>query len=618
MPITVRRTFPRKSIVLCVLAACLAAGAIAGPAAAAAGQPAASRQAASLARLAEDFYAARASFDPLMTTANGDSRYDGELGLNIAPAVRAAHFARYRQLRKRVAAMTSAGLDPSQRLTLELLAWELDAELALAPFPMHLLPLDQFDNVPGTLANYAGGAGSQPLTTPGQYRAYLSRLRQLPAWIDQAVANMREGIRRGVVQPKAVSAAMLPQFRQMRSTQAETSVFYAPITNLPATFTPAEQDELRAAYRQVIAQGIAPALERLVTFIEQDYLPASRAGSGWRDLPDGAAWYQALVAHRTNLALSPDAIHQTGLREVARIEAQWALLGPKLGYTGAPKGLPAWVATQPQFKPFTSEAQVLDAYRQLDATVKPELPAYFSHLPKSAMAILPEPALSKATASDHYTPAAADGSHPGVFWVVVNDPKDYGRAGMATLYLHEAQPGHHLHAGLLKELALPDFRKFNTEYMQAAAFTEGWGLYAETLGSDFGVFDDPLFYFGHLNAELLRAVRLVVDTGVHAKGWSREQAIAYMRDTLGVSEARAVNQVQRYMAWPAQALSYKLGAMKILELRDRAKAVLGDSFRLADFHDVVLGQGTLPLPVLEARVNRWIAAAGKDGRADKH
>ena len=587
----------------------LAAWLIAAPAshAAAVTKPAVTRQAdARIDRLAADFYTARAQFDPLMITANGDPRYDDQLGLNIAPAVRAAHFSRYRQLRRQVAAISRARLPEGQQLTRDLLLYELDAELSLAAFPSHLLPLDQFDNVPSTLANYASGAGSQPLTTVAQYRAYLNRLRQLPAWIDQAVLNMREGMRRGVVQPKSISAAMLPQFRQLRSADVEASVFYTPIRQLPAAFSEADKAALTLEYRKVIGQGIAPALERLVAFIETDYLPASRAGSGWSALPGGAAWYQALIAHRTNLALTPEAIHQTGLREVARIERQWAQLGPKLGYTGAPKGLPAWVAAQAKFKPFTSEAQVFDTYRALDAVVKAKLPAYFNHLPKSAMEILPEPALSRATASDHYTPAAADGSHPGVFWVVVNDPKEYGRAGMATLFLHEAQPGHHLHAGLLKELGLPDFRKYNTEYMNSAAFTEGWGLYAEALGGEFGVFDDPLFYFGHLNAELMRAVRLVVDTGIHAKGWSREQAIAYMQDTLGVSEARATNQVQRYMVWPAQALSYKVGALKILALREKAQAALGDKFKLAEFHDTVLGEGTLPLPILERRVDRWI------------
>jgi uncharacterized protein (DUF885 family) len=571
--------------------------------------PAASvAQASKLDQLAAAFYVARATFEPLMITANGDPRYDDQLGLNISPKVRAAHFARYRQLRNQLSAIPRARLDDKGQLNYDLLAYELDSALAQEPFPDHLLPLDQFDNVPSTLANYASGTGSQPLATVKQYNAYLSRLRQLPAWIDQAIANMREGMRRGVVQPKAITVAMLPQFQQLRSASAEASIFYTPIKILPEQFSAADKQKLTAAYRQTIDQ-IAPALERLVTFLEKEYLPASRSTTGWSDLPNGAAWYQAKIKDRTTLSLTADTIHAIGLKEVARIQQQWVALGPKLGYSGPPNALPQWVAAQAKFKPFTSEAQVLEAYRQIDAKVKAKLPAYFSKVPKSAMEIQPEPELSRATASDHYTPAAADGSHPGVFWVVVNDPKAYSRTGMATLFLHEAQPGHHLHAGLLKELGLPDFRKFNTEYMSSAAFTEGWALYAETLGTEFGLYDDPVYYFGHLNDELLRAVRLVVDTGMHAKGWSREQAITYMQQNLGYSEARATNQVQRYMVWPAQALSYKMGALKILELRDRARAALGDKFSMPKFHEIVIGEGTLPLPILEARVDRWIAAS---------
>ncbi|WLI89986.1 DUF885 domain-containing protein [Massilia sp. R2A-15] len=592
-----------------VLAAAVLFGAAGAPlcsAAAAAPAPAVA-QASKLNRLADAFYAERAAFEPLMMTANGDSRYDDQLGLGIAPKVRAAHYASYRQLRRQLSAIPRDRLDDRDRLNHELLAYELDSALAMEPFPDYLLPLDQFDNVPSTLANYASGTGSQPLATVKQYHAYLGRLRQLPGWIDQAIANMREGVRRGVVQPKAITLAMLPQFRQLRSASAQDSIYYTPIRKLPASFSAADKQELTAAYGQAIGR-IAPALDRLVAYLEAGYLPASRASTGWSELPNGAAWYQALIKNRTTLSLTPDAIHAIGLSEVARIEQQMAALGPKLGYTGPANGLAQWGAAQAKFKPFTTEQQVLDAYRQLDTVVKAKLPSYFSKLPQSAMEIQLEPELSRATASNHYTPAAADGSHPGVFWVVVNDPKAINTTGMTTLFLHEAQPGHHLHAGLLKELGLPDFRKFNTEYMASAAFAEGWGLYAETLGKEFGLFDDPAAYFGHLNAELTRAVRLVVDTGIHAKGWSREQGIAYMQQRLGLSEAGATNQVQRYMAWPAQALSYKMGAMKIQELRARAQAALGEKFSLPKFHEVVLGEGTLPLPILEARVDRWIAA----------
>jgi uncharacterized protein (DUF885 family) len=246
---------------------------------------------------------------------------------------------------------------------------------------------------------------------------------------------------------------------------------------------------------------------------------------------------------------------------------------------------------------------VIAVFRELDAKVRAKLPALFTLRPKAPLDLRLEPELTRASASDHYTPPAADGSRPGVFWSVVNDPKQYGSTGMVTLYLHEGQPGHHFHIALVQELGLPNFRKFGGNN----AFTEGWALYAETLGKEMGLFEKPEDYFGHLNDEMLRAARLVVDTGLHAKGWSRERAIKYFQETLGYSELEARAQIERYMVWPGQALGYKIGALKIMELRQRAQAALGEKFSLPKFHEIVLGEGTLPLAVLEARVDRWIA-----------
>jgi uncharacterized protein (DUF885 family) len=347
-------------------------------------------------------------------------------------------------------------------------------------------------------------------------------------------------------------------------------------------------------------------LQRLNTFLKQDYLPASRASTGLGALPDGAAWYLARIKNSTNLPLTPDAVHALGLKEVARIKGQIAELAPKLGYSGPPDGFSRWMLEQKKFKPFTSADQVVKAYQGIYAQVNAQLPAYFDILPKAKLSIQLEPELTRATASDHYTPLAADGSHPGVFWPVVNDPTDYSTVDMVTLFLHEGVPGHHLHAALLKELKLPDFRKFNTENLDTAAYTEGWALYSETLGQEFGLYRQPEAYFGHLNNRMLRAVRLVVDTGMHAQGWSREKAIGYTMDNLGYSEAAARNQIERYMATPAQALAYMVGALKILELRERAQEALGTRFSYAHFHDVIIGEGTLPLPIMESRVDRWI------------
>ena len=563
-----------------------------------------------LAKLAAAFHTARCKFDPLLfATANGDSRYDDQIGLAISPKVRAAQFTLYRSMQKQLMTVHRDQLGAQDQLTYDLLSYELNNAMQMESFPDHLLPLNQMDNVPSTLANYAGGTGSQPLETVKQYQAYLSRLNQLPAWIDQAIANMRDGMRKGVVHPKAITTAMLPQLQNLRAASPETSVFYSPVTRFPAAFSDADKKKLTAAYLQTVDSKVAPALNRLVSFLENEYLLAGRSTSGWSALPNGAAWYAAHIKDSTNLPLSADEVHALGLKEVARIQQQLTVLGPKLGYDGPEKQLPQWMREQTKFNIFTTDEQVLDAYRAIYAQVQTKLPTYFSLIPKARLELHLEPELTRATASDHYTPSAADGSHPGVFWPVVNDPKQYSRVDMVSLFLHEGVPGHHLHAALLKELDLPDFRKFSTENPNSAAYTEGWALYSETLGKEMGLYEDPVAYYGHLNAEMLRAARLVVDTGIHAKGWTREQAVSYLMDTLGWTEPRARNQIERYMVMPAQALSYKIGSLKILELRARAQQALGDKFSYQKFHEVVIGDGTLPLPILEQRVDRWISAA---------
>ena len=553
-------------------------------------------------QLADSYYDAAARFDPIGATENGDSRFNDSIGMSIGPKQRAHQFALYRGYLARLHKMDRARLSHSEQVSYDILDYELAAALKLEPFPEHLLPINQMDSVPVTLANYASGQGSQPLVTAKDYQAYLSRLKQLPAWTEQAIANMREGMRSGVVQPRAIMLSTLPQIRQLVSATPEQSIFYGPIKNLPASFTPAQKAALTAAYRATIGARLNPALLRLANFMENEYLPATRATSGWSELPNGRAWYLARVATQTTTTLQPDEIHATGLAEVARIQQQFAILGPKMGYSGAPAGLPVWVAAQDKYRPFKTEQEVIEVYKKLDATLKTKLPALFTLMPKGQLDLRLEPELSRATASDHYTAPAADGSRPGVFWSVVNDPKQYGSTGMTTLFLHEGQPGHHFHIALLQEMNLPNFRKFGGNN----AFTEGWALYAETLGKEMGLYEQPEDYFGHLSDELLRAVRLVVDTGIHSKGWTREQSIAYMHDTLGY-DAVAKSETERYMAWPAQALGYKIGSLKIAALRARASAALGSKFSLPKFHEIVLGDGTLPLVQLEAKVDRWIA-----------
>ncbi len=553
--------------------------------------------------LADQYYDAVARFEPVSATENGDGRFDDKIGMAIAPAARARQYALYHAFQQRLRAIPRAALGAKGQVNYDILDYELASQISLEKFPDHLLPINQMDSMPVTLANYAGGQAGQSLTTVKGYKAYLNRLNQLPAWVDQAIANMREGVKQGITEPKAAMVSALPQFKKLVSATPEASIFYTPIKNLPAGFSAADKKALTAAYRATIDTKLAPALARLATYLENEYVPAARTSTGWSALPGGMDWYLARVAAQTTTTMTPEEIHAVGLQEVARIQREFAMVGPKMGYTGPASGLPNWVSAQDKFRPFTTEKQVIDVYRDLDAKLRTKLPALFTLTPKAPLDLRLEPELSRETASDHYTAPAADGSRPGVFWSVVNDPKQYGSTGMVTLFLHEGQPGHHFHIALLQELNLPNYRKFGGNN----AFTEGWALYAETLGKEMGLFDKPEDYFGHLNDEMLRAVRLVVDTGMHAKGWTREQSIQYMKDTLGYTDV-AKSETERYMVWPGQALGYKIGALKIAQLRARAAAALGPKFSLPAFHQVVLGDGTLPLSLLEAKVDRWIAA----------
>ena len=600
----------KKTLTLCALSAALvlaftpATASAQAPAGKVAGvvADAAEKQ---LDKLADDYYEAQARHDPVGATQNGDNRFDDKLGITISPKIRAQQFARYESFLKRLLGIKREHLDRGAQINYDILEYELKTLLTFKRFPDHLLPIDQMSSMPVTLANFAGGEGAQALRTPLQYRAYLNRLDQLPAWIDQAIANMREGMRTGVVLQRAAMQSALPQFKKLSSKTAEANIFYTPVKKMPASFSAKDKRELTAAYRATVSKKLMPSLAKLTAFLENEYLPATRTSTGIDGLPNGKEWYQANVASQTTTTLTPEEIHATGLREVARIQQEYGIVGPKMGYTGPASGLPTWVAAQEKYRPFKTEQEVIDVYRKLDGVLREKLPALFTLMPKAPLDLRLEPELSRATASDHYTAPASDGSRPGVFWSVVNDPKDYGSTGMVTLFLHEGQPGHHFHIALLQEMDLPKFRKFGGNN----AFTEGWALYAETLGKEMGLFGKPEDYFGHLNDEMLRAVRLVVDTGMHAKGWTREQSIQYMRDTLGYTEAVARSETERYMVWPGQALGYKIGSLKIAELRAKATAALGAKFSLPKFHEIVLEDGTVPLSLLEAKVQRWIDQA---------
>ena len=581
----------------------MAADSMPHPTVPAASSPVMQKAGARLHTLADQYFEKQISFDPIGATYNGDSRYDDRLPATLDASVRAKQVAIWKDVSNKLAAIKRASLPATDMVSYDCLDYELRANLEMAKFDQHLLPINQMDSLPVTLAHFASGQSAQPLKTVKQYEVFLHRLAQLPVWLTQASNNMRTGIKRGIVLPKALVNSTLPQYAQLVTDKVEDHAYYAAIKNLPADFSEADKQRLSKEYKQVLSVKVLPALRQFHHFLANDYLAASRDSSGLGALPGGDRWYQALVRDQTTTSLDPETIHALGLKEVARIQSEFVALGPKLGYQGEPAGLPAWIDTQSQYRPYKSEAEVLEGYKQIEKLVVAQLPKLFGSMPKAALDIRAEPEISRQTASDHYTQPAFDGSRPGVFWAVINNPADYSTTGMKTLYLHEGQPGHHFHLAKSLELSIPKFRKFGGNN----AYTEGWALYAETLGREMGLFEnDPNAYLGHLTDELLRATRLVVDTGLHAKGWTREQAIKYQQTTLGYSEAASRQATERYMAWPGQALGYKIGSLKIMELRQRAKAALGERFDLRQFHDLVLSDGTLPLALLETKVDKWI------------
>lgn len=575
------------------------------PAWAAAPASAAADGSAALAALAETYYRGKWALFPVDATESaGDPAYEGAFEIDIAPAQRQRQERFYRRILGELRRIRPSSLSASDRTTYDLLAYEAQDRLATMAVPWHLMPVGHVDSLPVKFAQWAGGTGAQPMKTTANYEHFLRRLEGLPGWIEQAMHNMDVGIAKGITLPRVLVERTLPQLQMVDTADVEQGPYLAGVRNFPDSVPQADRARLAAAYRAVVTRSVAPAVHRLHVYMRERYLPAARTSSGFGALPGGEAWYRVQVRSSTTTMLEPAAIHALGLREVDRIRGEMAAVQKRLGGDGPLDAFLVHMDGAPEQNPFHSEAEVIEAYRRINERVKAKLPLLFERAPKAGLDIRAVDPLQRDTASDHYVPPAPDGSRPGVFYTVVTDPAQYNAMRMTALFLHEGQPGHHYQIALQQELPLPRFRR--TGWYDAHG--EGWGLYAEGLGSDMGLYDDPAQYLGRLLMELHRAVRLVVDTGLHDKGWSREKAIAYVREIEGRDEDSARRAIERYMAWPGQALSYKVGELKILELRERGRAALGSRFDIRSFHTQVIGEGVMPLQMLEARVDAWIAA----------
>ena len=587
------------------------AGCATGPATApAAGTTAAADIATDKARRLEALYAEYweelLELNPLQATFQGDPRYNDRLPNFLSEDYRDRSDAFTREWLEKIEAVGPEGLQGQALLSYEIFVRDARNSLEGTQFPGWMQPLNQFYNFASTAVQLGSGTSAQPFKTADDYDDWRKRASQLPVVFDQAIANMRIGMREGVVQPTALMEKVLPQLDAIIKDSAEDTLFWMPVKNMPDDIPAAERERITAEYRAMIEGELMPAYRELRAFVADEYMPATRDSSGMAALPNGEAWYAYNARSSTTTDLTPAQIHQIGLDEVERIHGliQTEVMD-KVGFEGSLQEFFEFMKTDPRFQ-FESEAALLEHYRGLEAKVNAGVPALFSLTPKADFEIRPvEPFRAQSAAGGSYMRPSEDGTRPGVFYVNTYDLPTRQTWDAEDLFLHEAIPGHHFQLALQQELTgLPMFRRFGGE----TAFTEGWGLYAESLGKELGVYTDPYNYFGYLQNELWRAIRLVVDTGLHSRGWTREQVIAYMLENSATAETPAISETERYMAIPGQALAYKIGELKIQALRDRAEAELGENFDIRAFHAEVLKDGSVPLEILERKIERWIAA----------
>jgi uncharacterized protein (DUF885 family) len=453
------------------------------------------------------------------------------------------------------------------------------------------------------VAQLGSGTGNQPFKTVKDYENWLSRLNGYLAWCDTAIVNMKKGMATGYVIPKPLAKKVIPQLANFDHGKAADHLLYSPIKNIPADFSAEDKDRLTKAYTDIIENKIIPANKKLKDFIEKEYLPACRETSGIDALPEGKEFYNYAIKRFTTTSITADEVFTLGKSEVDRISKEMEIVMKEVGFKGSLKDFLEKVRNDKSLMPFKTGEEIIAYYNAIHEKMKPNLLKLFAQAPKSAFEVRRIEAFREKTTAANYNAGSEDGTRPGVFYFPSPEPTKYSIVGTEDLFLHEAIPGHHYQIMLkIENKSLPDFRRF----LNYGAYTEGWALYTESLGKELGLYTDPYQYFGMLTAEMHRAIRLVVDAGIHSQGWTREQAIQYSKDHEAASEQNIESEIERYMANPGQALSYKMGQLKILELRAKAEKELGAKFDVKEFHTQVLGSGSLPLDKLEIKINEWI------------
>ena len=544
---------------------------------------------------------------PEWATYNGDNRYGDRLE-DASPEAVAAQYTAARQALTDAQAIPRASLSAKDKVSLDIFVLKQEEQLRFEPFlgfrTMSLGALSGFQS------DFADILSASPVGKQVEVEQMLTRLAAYPRRVEQELAWLRVGIKQRWVPPRTVLERVLPQIDGQLTVDIDKSPFFEPFTKLGKDIPAADQEALRARARSAIGEQVMPALRRLRSFIVDDYLPAAAASGALGSDPGGAEVYAALVRSNTTLELTPTQVHATGQRELARLRGEMEAVMKETKFDGDFNAFVKYLNTDPKFFHTGSEA-LLAGYREIAKRIDPELPKLFAELPRAPYGVRAMPSHFSSDRAEYYTGPGLDGTRGG--WFNANTQAYAKRPiwGMETLVAHEAVPGHHLQTARAVELGeLPRFRRGGGY----TVYGEGWALYAETLGFDLGLYKDPHSRFGHLQWQAFRAARLVVDTGIHALGWSRQQAIDFMAERTGENREFITSEIDRYYSWPGQALAYMTGELKIIELRDRAKAKLGPRFDIRKFHMVVLDQGSVPLPVLERAVDEWIAAVAAEKR----
>ena len=575
---------------------------------------------ASLASLFQAYYEFKLRINPIEASKAGENKYNDHIANYISDSYQQDLITNYTQFLDAAGTYDSTSVSPAQWMSLKVLQWDCDIKregltnkMVTIASPIYdmptfeLMPLAQISSLQLYVSQLAAGKSVQPFHTVEDYENWLKRIDDYLVFLDTCMAKMRIGMDKGIVLPKTLTQKMIPQLDGFILDSVPQHLFYTPITAMPEGFSKEDQDRLSKAYIFMITDKLKPKYIQLQDFLIKEYLPACRETDGLGALPNGPETYNYLVKYHTTTTMNVDEIHELGKSEVARILLEMEKAKNAIGFQGDLKAFFEHIRKRKDQMPFTAPEQVIANFNVIKDRITLKLNDVFDMQPKADFEVRRTEAFREASASAEYVPGTKDASRSGIFYVPIPDVTTYNKYADESLFLHEAIPGHHYQLSLQQEnKKLPEF--LHPESM--GVFVEGWALYAESLGKELGLYEDPIQYFGMLSMEMHRAIRLVVDSGIHGKGWTREEAIKYSLDHEAESEASVISEIERYMATPGQALSYKIGQLKIRELRTRAEVTLGERFSIREFHNQVLNSGSLPLVLLEEKIETWIKNGG--------